>query len=91
VLVLRSDDPREQLQELERRFALGQSTHPFTRCSRCNEPLEDASSDDLSAVVPPRVLEQQARFARCPRCARVYWHGSHVGRMRQWMDAIERD
>jgi hypothetical protein len=89
VLVLRASDVSEQLRELSRELAIEQHKLPFTRCSRCNEPLEDAPRETLPERVPPRVQREQSRFARCPRCERIYWAGSHVARMRRWMDAIE--
>jgi hypothetical protein len=90
VLVLRASDVASQLEELSRELAIERHKHPFTRCSRCNEPLEDAPRETLSERVPPRVQREQSRFARCPRCERIYWAGSHVARMRRWMDAIDQ-
>jgi uncharacterized protein with PIN domain len=31
--------------------------------------------------VPPYVYLTQERFAICPSCNRVYWHGTHADEM----------
>jgi uncharacterized protein with PIN domain len=81
VRVLGAQTPMEQLREVEAAFAICRDAQPFTRCSRCNERLHAASSDDVGPDVPPRVLLDRKRFRRCPRCRRVYWSGSHVDRI----------
>jgi uncharacterized protein with PIN domain len=89
VVVLRSTQLSGQLRELEGELAIRGGRRPFTRCSRCNEPLDEVTPESVAQEVPPRVLREQSQFARCPRCGRVYWHGSHVARMRQWMDEAQ--
>jgi uncharacterized protein with PIN domain len=82
VFVLHAEDLRGQLAELGPPFALAAHARPFTRCNRCNEPLEPATAEQVAAGAPPRVRARQRDFLRCPRCARIYWAGSHVARMR---------
>jgi hypothetical protein len=55
----------------------------FSRCLRCNEPLENLAAGEAVARVPPYVARTQPLFRRCPGCGRVYWRASHVGRMRE--------
>lgn len=81
VLVLRAEDPEAQLREATRALALAPHFRPFTRCSRCNAPLEDAPRDAVRARVPERVLAERERFRRCPDCGRIYWEGSHAERL----------
>ena len=35
--------------------------------------------------VPEHVLSEHQDFFLCPRCERVYWNGSHVDRMKEWL------
>jgi hypothetical protein len=90
VLVLASEARVAQLREVEAAVGLAPHARPFTRCSRCNEPLEEAPPESVAADVPERVLREQTRFARCPGCRRVYWEGSHVARIRRALDEIAR-
>ncbi len=88
VLVLASGHAGEQLRELARAFPGLAAGPAFTRCSRCNAVLEPVARDAVADEVPPRVLREHASFVRCPACARVYWEGSHVQRMRRAFAAI---
>jgi len=83
VCVLQAEDLRGQLAELGLRFGLAAYARPFSRCNRCNEPLEAATVEQVGQAVPDRVRASHHDFLRCPRCERIYWAGSHVARMRE--------
>jgi uncharacterized protein with PIN domain len=72
---------RRQMAEVVARFDLCRLVHPFTRCMRCNTPLEDVAKEEVAADLPPRTAELYDEFRRCPRCRRVYWKGGHYRRM----------
>lgn len=78
---VRQTQPRAQLVEVLRRFDLAGAVEPFTRCLRCNELLEEARREEVWRQVPPRSRAHYREFWRCPGCGRVYWGGSHYGRM----------
>jgi hypothetical protein len=88
VLVLESEKPSEQLRELARSFPLRGAPHLFSRCSRCNVPLEETSAEAVAAQVPHRILTGRPLFHRCPACGRIYWQGSHVERIRRALNQI---
>ena len=57
---------------------------PFERCLECNAELErtDAPPPEHASAPPlPR------RVRHCPGCGRWYWRGSHVDRLREWLEA----
>ncbi len=78
---VRETAPRRQLAEVVKRFDLGRLLRPFTRCMRCNHPLEPASKEEVAGVLPPRIAALHDEFRRCPQCGRVYWKGGHHRRM----------
>jgi uncharacterized protein with PIN domain len=47
------------------------------RCPLCNETLTDSSRDEVRGLVPQYVLSRHHRFARCPRCGKIFWRGTH--------------
>jgi hypothetical protein len=85
---VRSENPEEQLAEVLERFQLQRMLRPFTRCLLCNTPLAPVDPDEIHFQVPPRVLNTQTVFRRCPSCGRVYWHGTHVDRMTALMERV---
>lgn len=79
VQVITSTDPVEQLAEVVRRHALDVRTGLFSRCIRCNVPLDPvADKAEAAGRVHPNVLRRYERFYRCPSCGTVFWKGSHV-------------
>lgn len=73
VLLLAADDLGGQLRETFARHALPPPELRFTRCGRCNALLRPVDPGEAAAWVPPHVARTQHRFARCPRCGRIYW------------------
>lgn len=49
----------------------------FSRCSVCNEPLQDIPKEKVKAKVPPLVFKLFKEFAYCPKCDKYYWKGTH--------------
>jgi uncharacterized protein with PIN domain len=87
VLVVRAERLPAQLREVVEHFGLDWRSRRFTRCSRCNAPLEAATADQIARGVPARVADSAVDFRRCARCQRVYWPGSHVERMERALEA----
>jgi hypothetical protein len=85
---LRETDSRRQAEEVVRRFDLGRSLRPLTRCMVCNEPLKEVSRAEVEERVPHGTLEWCNEFRECEGCRRVYWEGSHSRRMRQWIEQL---
>lgn len=85
-LVLETGAPLEQLREVVSHFDLDWRRGTFTRCTRCNVPVEPLTRDAARGRVPPGVFARTERFARCPGCDRVYWDGSHTDRMRRVLE-----
>ena len=78
-VLISSDDPVIQLREVVHALHLQPEALLFTRCIRCNLPLEKVS--DKAAIedrVHPNVYECYRSFYRCPDCGTVFWKGSHV-------------
>ncbi|HEX2091141.1 MAG TPA: Mut7-C RNAse domain-containing protein [Longimicrobiaceae bacterium] len=82
LLRVRSDDPLEQLREVAGVVPLSERGI-FSRCTRCNLPLEGAPAEAVAARVPVPVRAEQPELRGCPGCGRVYWEGSHTARMRR--------
>ena len=86
VLVLDEAATLAQLRQVVARFGLDWRARPFTRCTRCNTPVEPVAPESVADRVPPRVLRERERFVRCPDCERIYWDGSHTDRMRRVLE-----
>jgi uncharacterized protein with PIN domain len=86
---IRETGPRRQLAEVVRRFHLERLIRPFTRCMRCNHPLEAVSRDQVRSLLPASTAEIYDEFQQCTRCRRVYWKGGHHRRMEALIQEVQ--
>ena len=81
---VRQDDPLAQLRELVAALDLPAPADLFTRCMLCNGVLSPPLQErEWAPLVPPGLVEIRGPVRCCPACGKVYWHGSHVRRMRE--------
>ncbi len=66
--------------------AHGPAGAPFSRCPACNAALRERHAMEARGEVPGRVLRAARRLTFCPSCGKWYWHGSHVDRIREWLE-----
>ena len=88
---VRSTDPAQQLAEVVRRFDLRRTARPFTRCTVCNGAVATVSREEAGDRVPPLSRQLYDDFRRCQDCGRVYWKGTHYGRLRRVLDTAFED
>ena len=84
VVFIRSDDPEAQAAQVVRELGLSDKDLPgmklFSRCVKCNAPIEIVEKDDVFGMVPQYIFDTHTDFRRCPACRKVYWRGDHVDR-----------
>jgi hypothetical protein len=61
---------------------------PFSRCASCNRRLKSVPKADVFGRAPEYVWHAHERFSACPECGRVFWAGSHQGRMRELISGL---
>lgn len=81
ILLIKSDQPREQLEQVAEELGLEMESKFFTRCLACNCVLVSVEKEDARPRVPAYTYLTQSKFYECPGCARVYWPGSHKDSM----------
>ena len=83
VVVIETDDPREQLREVVRRLSLPLvDAALLSRCLGCNRTLVTVGKEEVLGEVPDYVWQTETEFRRCQGCKRVFWAGSHADNMR---------
>jgi len=84
----RSQNADEQTIEVVRRFDLSELIAPFTRCLRCNAPLEAVAKADIISKLEPLTKIYYDQFRRCPDCKQIYWSGSHFPKLQRRVEEI---
>jgi uncharacterized protein len=82
----RADDAEEQTREVLRRFGLlhdAARLAPYRRCLRCNALLESVAKSEILGPLAgePLTLRYYNDFRRCAGCGRIYWPGTHFGKL----------
>jgi uncharacterized protein len=84
----RSQNANEQTIEVVRRFDLSELIAPFTRCLRCNAPLQQTAKADIIDKLEPLTKIYYDQFRRCPGCNQIYWSGSHFLKLKKRIEEI---
>lgn len=88
---IRSDHVIEQVRQVIRRYDLAASARPFSRCLACNGLLESCRKEAVEARLKPKTRRYYDTFLRCSSCGQLYWEGSHLRRLRDFVnDALAR-
>lgn len=88
-LYVESEVVDEQVRQVLAAFDLAPDPERFfSRCLRCNAPLQPMPTEEAHRHVPPFVARTRQRFRRCPECRRIFWRSSHVGRMRKRLERM---
>lgn len=92
VVLIEGGKIADQARDLKRRLGLDWLRAPFSRCMMDNARLRPATAAE-TAGRPDWVGAEGGgtRVLACPACGRSYWAGSHRRRMRQRLEAWNRD
>lgn len=83
-VLVKHDDPEEQVREVVKGLALDYCFGPFSLCLECNRVLSPRSREEVRERVPLHVFRTQPQYTECVSCRRVYWQGTH------WRAMIEK-
>ncbi len=63
-----------------------------SRCPQCGFAIREISKDDVKSSVPPTTFKVYRSFWVCtnPKCAKVYWQGSHWKKIEQTLESARR-
>ena len=77
-LFIRHDALRDQLVQVAGEYDFAHLT-PFSRCLRCNVPVEQVEKESVRGRLWPYVYATQSEISKCPECGRLYWPATHRG------------
>ena len=85
---VRNTGVKDQSFEIMKKFDLFTMIRPFKRCMECNEPIEPVTKESIIHLIQSRTRQYYEEFFRCTGCLKVYWKGSHYGRMNQFIMGV---
>lgn len=88
---VRSQDSREQLREVIRRFDLRSQLRPFYRCMVCNGTIGFVEKSYVEQQLGANTRAFFNSFYQCSACGKIYWEGSHYENMKLFLDELISD
>jgi uncharacterized protein with PIN domain len=85
---IRANLPYDQVVEVMDFFGLRDQTVFFSRCTRCNQPLEPVAKTDILHRLKPKTRKYFTDFFQCPACGKIFWKGSHYEAMTKTFTAL---
>ena len=79
IFYLESDYLDEQLKEVIKGLGLKiEKDNLFTRCSACNNLLQEVQEKEIKNEVPKDVCGKSYWFKKCFNCGKIFWNGNHM-------------
>ncbi len=87
--LVRSRNPREQIDEVLKRFELFHYQATIARCLQCNGIIKVVAKQKIESRLLPLTRKHYDRFYQCDSCRKIYWEGSHFGKMQKLIKKIK--
>jgi uncharacterized protein with PIN domain len=88
-IVIASETVAEQLRQVVKITHINLDENKmFSRCALCNVGLVAVEKESVKDLLPPFVYTHQDCFVQCPTCHKLYWHGSHVNKIKATVSQI---
>jgi hypothetical protein len=79
IFYLKEDDLDIQLEQTIKELKLTvKKENLFTRCSKCNNFLQEIQEDEVKREIPFDVFGRGYWFKRCFNCGKIFWNGNHM-------------
>lgn len=87
--LVRSRIPRQQIQEVLKRFQLKDFKPDLARCMACNGIIHAVDKQDIVSLLLPLTRKHYNKFYQCDSCKKLYWEGSHFKKMQLLIENIK--
>jgi uncharacterized protein with PIN domain/sulfur carrier protein ThiS len=88
---VRNTSVKEQAFEVIRKFNFFSLISPFKRCIECNALIKPVSKESIINFIQPGTKKYFNEFFQCTGCRKVYWKGSHYGRMNEFIIGLIKE
>ena len=89
IFYLYKDDIDGQLEQIIRELKLKlNKENLFSRCSNCNNPLQEVQEKEVKGEIPLDVCGRSYWFKRCFHCGKIFWSGNHMLTLREKLRKI---
>ncbi len=61
------------------------------RCTKCNSTTSPISKFKVEDKIPTGVLENNEKFWKCDDCDQIYWEGTHIEHLQEFLHKIKSE
>ena len=85
------EDEIEQFLEILKHISLklDEITGDTARCTKCNSTTSQIDKSCVVDKVPAKVLEFNEKFWRCDNCSQIYWEGTHIKKLQEFLEKLK--
>ena len=90
VYVTKEDEIEQFLEILEHiPLELDTISGDTARCTKCNSPTLQIDKSKISGKIPEKVLEFNDKFWKCESCNQIYWEGTHIKKLQEFLEKVK--
>ncbi len=86
--LVKSRKPRQQIDEVLKRFDLFDHQSEHARCLQCNGIIRSVSKQAIAAQLLPLTKKHYDDFFQCDSCNKIDWEGSHHTKIQSLIETV---
>ena len=89
IYVTKENEIEQFLEILETtNLQLDEISGDVARCTKCNSTTSQISKLKIGNKIPQGVLEFNDKFWKCDKCDQIYWEGTHIKNLQEFVHKI---
>lgn len=90
IQITKEDEVEQFLEILDTvHLELNEISGDTARCTKCNSQTIKISKSKVLKKIPPKVHEFNEAFWKCGKCKQIYWEGSHIKKLQEFLNNIK--
>jgi len=90
-IYITTENEIEQFQEILKNthLQLDEISGDSARCTKCNSPTSQINKLEIRNNIPQGVFEYHEKFWKCDKCNQIYWEGTHIKNLQEFVHKIK--
>ena len=90
VILLTKNNESEQFLEIKKHLNIENFSIDVnvTRCTLCNGKLISINKNEILDQIPTKIQDNQEKFWKCKECKKIYWEGTHIMHLQNFIRSL---
>jgi len=91
VFITKGDEIEQFIEILEKtHLEFNEISGDHARCSKCNFTTSQIKKSEIINEIPEKILEYHDKFWKCDGCGQIYWEGTHIKNLQEFVSKMKR-